>query len=56
MAEFSRIDAIYQELKECQRCHCEIQQGTDHCIRCGLVLDPVIVWMIKKYEGRDEVV
>jgi len=52
MANFSRIDANHQELKECPRCHCEIQQGADRCIRCGLVLDPMVVWMIEEKERR----
>jgi hypothetical protein len=55
MANFSRIDANYQELKKCPRCHCEIQQGDTHCFRCGLFLDPVVVWMIeRKVSDRNE--
>jgi|GEM_PF-3363725 len=53
MAGFSRIDTRYQELSECPRCHCEIQQGAERCIRCGLVLDPVVVWMIENYQRND---
>ena len=52
MANFSRIDARFQELKECSRCHCEIQQDADRCVRCGLVLDPVSIWMIENNERR----
>ena len=54
MANFSRIDARYQELKECPRCHTEIHQNNTHCIRCGLVLDPVVVWMIERREEKNE--
>ncbi len=54
MANFSRIDANYQELKKCPRCQTEIQQGDTHCFRCGLVLDPVVVWMIEKNGRRDK--
>jgi transcription initiation factor TFIIIB Brf1 subunit/transcription initiation factor TFIIB len=53
MAIFSRIDAKHKELKECPRCECEIQQGETHCIRCGLVLDPVVVWMIERQQRND---
>ena len=53
MAKFSRIEAMYLELKECPRCHCEIQQGAERCIRCGLLLDPVVVWMIEKHQRND---
>jgi hypothetical protein len=51
MANFSRIDAKHQELQNCPRCHCEIQQGDTRCMRCGLLLDPVVVWMIERREN-----
>ena len=53
MANFSRIDASHQGLNECPRCHCEIQQNVTQCIRCGLILDPVVVWMIKRQKRND---
>ena len=53
MANFSRIDTNYQELRECPRCHTEIQQGDTHCIRCGLILDPVVVWLIERKEIKE---
>ena len=53
MANFSCIDARWQELKECPRCQCEIQKGNTHCIRCGLVQDPVVVWMIERQQRND---
>ncbi|BES65880.1 hypothetical protein SANA_23190 [Gottschalkiaceae bacterium SANA] len=53
MANFSRIDAISQEQKECPRCHCEIHDRDTRCIRCGLVLNPVVVWMIERQQRND---
>ena len=53
MANYSRIDARCQELKKCPRCKCEIQETDTRCIRCGLVLDPVVVWMIERQQRND---
>jgi hypothetical protein len=50
MVNFSRIDSRHQELEKCPRCHCEIQGGDTRCFRCGLVLDPVVVWMIERQQ------
>lgn len=53
MAEFSRIDAINQELRKCFRCRTKIQQGETRCIRCGLIQDPVVAWMIERHQRKD---
>ncbi|BES66086.1 hypothetical protein SANA_25250 [Gottschalkiaceae bacterium SANA] len=53
MAKISRFGTISQELKECPRCLTEIQQGDTRCFRCGLILDPVVVWMIERQQRND---
>ncbi len=53
MVNFKSIDVRFQELIECPRCHCEIQQGADCCIRCGLILVPVVVCMMEKHQRND---
>ena len=53
MGNFSRIEARYQEIENCPRCHCEIEEGDTRCFRCGLVLDPVVVWMIERQQRNN---
>jgi hypothetical protein len=53
VANFSRINARYRKLELCPRCQCEIHEGDSHCFRCGLVLHPVVVWMIERQQRKD---
>lgn len=53
MNKFSGIDTVNQEQKKCPRCQTEIQPGETHCIRCGLLLDSMLVWMIERNQRKD---